>query len=94
MLRSRSALSRETLSMNLMRWISRSMSRVVGEARLRPSVHHVDGTHLADTDFWASASMRFDDTPLDNFCATLPRFPLGSAPLRQAGKLDHATRSA
>ena len=91
MLRSHSTRSCEMPAMtNLMRWISRSMFRVVGEAAARPSVDHVDGTHLADTDFWASASMRFDDTPLDNFCATLPRFPLGSAPLRKPGKLDRA----
>ena len=74
---------------NLMRWISRSVLHVVGE-RTRPSVDHVDGAHLADTDFWASASMRFDDTPLDNFRETLPAFPLGSTPPRPRRKFDRA----
>lgn len=74
---------------NWMRWISQSMLLVVGEPAARPTVDHVDGTRLAETDFWASASMRFDDTPLDDFCETLPAFSLGPA-ARLRGELDRA----
>lgn len=71
----------------LMRWISRSMFHVVGDPSARQSVDHVDGTRLAATDFWASASMRFDDTPLDDFRETLPAFSLASTPPQLHGKL-------
>jgi hypothetical protein len=71
----------------LMRWISRSMFHVGADPSARPSVDRVDGARLAETDFWASASMRFDDTPLDDFCRTLPTFSLGSTPARH-GKHD------
>ena len=74
---------------NLIRWISQSMFFAAGEPAARPSVDHVDGARLADTDFWASASMRFDDTPLDDFCETLPAFSLGSA-ARSREELDRA----
>jgi hypothetical protein len=74
---------------NWMRWISQSMFFVVGEPAARPTVDHVDGARLAETDFWASASMRFDDTPLDDFCETLPAFSLGSA-ARLRGEFDRA----
>jgi hypothetical protein len=82
-------LHRNDAMTNLMRWISQSMFHVVGEPAARQSVDHVDGTRLADTDFWASASMRFDATPLDDFCETLPAFSLGASPLSH-GKLDRA----
>ena len=75
---------------NLMRWISQSMFHVVGEPAPRQSVDHVDGARLAETDFWASASMRFDDTPLDDFCETLPTFSLGSTPRQPHAKVDRA----
>jgi hypothetical protein len=74
---------------NLIRWISQSMFFAAGEPAARPSVDHVDGARLGETDFWASASMRFDDTPLDDFCETLPSFSLGSAG-RSRGELDRA----
>jgi len=73
---------------NLMRWISQSMFHVAAEPAERQSVDHVDGTRLADTGFWASASMRLDDTPLDDFCETLPAFSLGSMSTHARRKLD------
>ena len=76
---------------NLIRWISQSMFHLAaerGERGGRESVDHVDGTRLADTDFWASSSMRLDDTPLDDFCETLPAFSLGSVPPPAHRKLD------
>jgi hypothetical protein len=75
---------------NLMRWISQSMLHLSAEPAALQSVDHVDGTRLAATDFWASASMRFDDTPLDDFCETLPTFSLGSARMPRSGKVDRA----
>jgi hypothetical protein len=75
---------------NLMRWISRSMFHVAAERAARQSVDHVDAAHLADTDFWASTAMRFDDTPLDDFCETLPTFSLGSVPTQAHTGFDRA----
>jgi hypothetical protein len=75
---------------NLMRWISQSMFHVAAEPPAPQSVDHVDATRLAETEFWASASMRFDDTPLDDFCETLPSFSLGSAPTQLHARLDRA----
>ncbi len=72
----------------LMRWINRSMFHVVADPSARQSVDHVDGARLAATDFWASASMRFDDTPLDHFRETLPAFSLASTPPRLHGMPD------
>lgn len=68
---------------NLMRWISQSMFHVAGEPAARESLDHVDGANLPAAGFWASASMRFDDTPLEDFCETLPTFSLGTPPPRQ-----------
>ena len=73
---------------NLIRWISQSMSHVVGNPSARESIDRVDGARLAATDFWASASMRLDDTPLDDFRETLPAFSLASVPPQLHGKLD------
>jgi len=74
---------------NLIRWISQSVFHATGEAVARPSVDHVDGARLPETHFWASASMRFDDTPLDDFCETLPAFSLG-LPAQERAEFDRA----
>jgi hypothetical protein len=84
------SLHRNDAMTNLMRWISQSMFHLAAERGGRESVDHVDGTRLADTDFWASSSMRLDDTPLDDFCETLPAFSLGSVPVPAHRKLDRA----
>ena len=64
------------------------MFHVVGEPAAQQSVDHVDGARLAATDFWASASMRFDDTPLDDFRETLPAFSLAPPPRQLHRRLD------
>ena len=73
---------------NLIRWISQSMFHPAAERAGRESVDHVDGARLADTDFWASSSMRLDNTPLDDFCETLPAFSLGALTAPSNRRLD------
>ena len=63
----------------LLRWISQSVFRIAVEPGAPESIDHVDGAGLADNYFWASASMRLDETALAGFCETLPARYDGSA---------------